>query len=146
MGVIAEVERAIDEIKADPIKQILWNQIFAKYPPAFINDCERSVVGARKMVRSWLETNMFVDLENAAAQAETTVEALMNYNETTEHAHHYLIDDCIKMGLNITPLEADQNLQESVLSVHHAYMLTFDKTPAIKIIENASMDGWIIES
>ncbi|OPH84243.1 SDH family Clp fold serine proteinase [Nitrobacter vulgaris] len=59
MGVLAEVDRAIKEMKAEPLKQIVWQQVFSKYPPAFIADCERSVEGTRRMVAEWLETNMF---------------------------------------------------------------------------------------
>ena len=40
------------------------------------------------------------------------------------------------MGLNITQLETEQELQEAVLSVHHACMLTFSATSAFKLIEN----------
>src|SRR4051794_25183644 len=36
MGVLAEVDRAIKEMKVEPLKQIVWQQVFAKYPPAFI--------------------------------------------------------------------------------------------------------------
>jgi hypothetical protein len=39
-------------------------------------------------------------------------------------------------GLNIAALEDDQALQDDVLSVHHAMIITFSSTPAIKIIEN----------
>lgn len=33
-------------------------------------------------------------------------------------------------------LEDDGELQDKILSLHHAYMITLDGTPAIKIIEN----------
>jgi hypothetical protein len=40
------------------------------------------------------------------------------------------------MGLVVTTLEADQALQDAVLSVHHACILTLAGTGALKIIEN----------
>lgn len=33
-------------------------------------------------------------------------------------------------------MEQDGELQDKILSLHHAYMLTLDGTPSIKIIEN----------
>ena len=33
-------------------------------------------------------------------------------------------------------MEDDGQLQDKILSVHHAYMITLDGTPTIKIIEN----------
>ena len=40
------------------------------------------------------------------------------------------------MGLKVIELEENQNLQDAVLSLHHACMLTFTATSAFKIIEN----------
>lgn len=33
-------------------------------------------------------------------------------------------------------MEDDNKLQDAILSVHHAYMLTLSSTPSVKIIEN----------
>ena len=43
---------------------------------------------------------------------------------------------CKKIGLKISMMEDDGELQDKILSLHHAYMITLDGTPAIKIIEN----------
>jgi hypothetical protein len=51
-------------------------------------------------------------------------------------ARHISFKAAQNLGLNVTSLETDQTLQGAVLSVHHAAILTLDKTPAIKIIEN----------
>ena len=40
------------------------------------------------------------------------------------------------MGLVIVDLEADQTLQDLVLSVYHATTLAFDNTTVVKIVEN----------
>ncbi len=101
MGILAEVDCAMREIKADPMKQILWQQVFAKYLPAFISDCERSVEGARTMVKEWLENNMLSGSPGPKAAAETVISKLMEYSGTTEHSHHFLIDKCIEIGLTI---------------------------------------------
>jgi hypothetical protein len=142
MGVLAEVDRAIEEIKQEPIKQLIWQSVFAKYPPAFILDCERSVTGARAMVKHWLAANMLRDAADPDAAAEKVVASLMNYSETTEHGHHFLIDKCIEFGLKIKPLESDQGLQEDVLSVHHSYMASAVRTNALKFIDNSSKGSW----
>jgi hypothetical protein len=46
------------------------------------------------------------------------------------------IERCRAIGLKVSALEEDQDLQERVLSVHHACMLTLSATPAFKLIEN----------
>jgi hypothetical protein len=40
------------------------------------------------------------------------------------------------MGLKIFDLEDDGRLQDAVLTVHHAFMVTLSNTPAAKIVEN----------
>lgn len=146
LGVISEVERAIAEIKNEPLKQIMWQQIFSKYPPAFIQDCERSVSGSKSLVRAWLRENMFRDAQNRTQRAKSAVEALTNYKRTTEHGHHFMIDKCRSIGLEVEQLEDDQEMQECILSVHHSFMATFAGTDAIKIIENAKGQSWIIQA
>jgi len=143
MGILSEVDRAIDEIKKDPARQILWQQIFSKYPPAFISDCERSVEGARVMVKDWLSENMLLDCNG---DAEKVVSELMNYIGTSEHSQHFLIDKCISIGLKVKALEADQNYQEAVLSVHHSFMASFEDTDALKIIDNSRGGTWSVSS
>lgn len=144
MGVLAELDRAIAEIKAEPLKQIVWSQVFSKYPPAFIMDCERQVEGSRDMVAAWLRANMLRGEEKATEKAKAIVSGLMDYKGTTEHSHHFLIDKCRAIGLNVLALEDNQDLQEAVLSVHHSYVATFARTDAIKIIENAIGANWTV--
>jgi hypothetical protein len=144
MGVLAEVDRAIEEIKKEPLKQILWQQVFAKYPPAFILDCERSVEGSREMVAAWLRSNMLSGRPKASELARSIINSLMDYKGTTEHGHHFLIDKCRAIGLNVRPIEDDQDLQEDILSVHHAFVATFANTPTIKIIQNAFGATWTV--
>lgn len=62
------------------------------------------------------------------------------------HNHHFLLDNCRAIGLKIEELEADQNLQEAVLSVHHSFMATFSRQNAIKIVENSAGATWAVGS
>lgn len=144
MGVLAEVERALEEIKKDPVKQILYQQIFAKYPPAFIQDCERAVEHTRAMVVAWLKSGMFSREADPVGHANSAVAALMDYQGTAEHSHHFLIDQCKSMGLAVSALEDDQDLQEVVLSVHHSFVATFARMSVIKIIQNGNGGIWTV--
>lgn len=146
MGVLAEVERAVEEIKKEPIKQFIYQQIFAKYPPAFLVDCERSIKNSETMVREWLKDGMFSGEAGAEESAKKAISGLMDYEGTSEHAHHFLADKCREMGLKVVDIEDDQDLQEDILSVHHAFMATFTQTDAIKIVENANGGDWSINA
>lgn len=145
MGVTNEIERAIEEIKKEPEKRLLWQQVFAKYPPGFIGNCERSIDGARTMVGDWLKQGMLKNESDPEAATQEAVRQLMDYTNTSGHNHHFMIDKCRAIGLKVVALEADQELQELVLSVHHAFMATFARTTAIKII-NSPMQSWVVSA
>lgn len=144
IGVIEEIKMAIEEIKADPARQLVWQEVFRRYPPAFIANCERSVAGTREMVQTWLKNNMLSDSATPLEAAKAVVDQLMNYKDTTEHAHHFPKERCEQFGLKIVSLESNQALQEAVLSVHHSYVASFARSKSIKFIENSSGSSWNI--
>lgn len=146
MGVIAEIEKALEELRAEPSKIVVWQEVFRKYPPAFIANCERAIEGAKQMVESWLHGNMFSDNADPKKDAARTIEALMNFKDTTDHGHHFLKGKCEEFGLKVVALEDDQKLQELVLSVHHAYVASFSRLKSIKFIENSSGASWNVSA
>jgi len=94
------------------------------------------------MVAEWLANNMLSEKDQPETLANEVVDKLTNFKETTEHGHHFLVDKCKDMGLEIVELESDQELQERVLSVHHAYVASFARVRSIKFIENSQGSSW----
>lgn len=135
-GVLEEFQRAIQETKADPTTIPIWQAIVAKYSPSFLGECQKSIDWSIQMTKEWLATGMFFGDPNAEALASAVVEKLADHALTLTHARHLPIETCREIGLRVTSLEENQNLQERVLSVHHACMLTLSATPAFKLIEN----------
>ncbi|MGB2199826.1 MAG: SDH family Clp fold serine proteinase [Pseudooceanicola atlanticus] len=144
MGVMAEVEKAIEEIKNDPARNIVYQHIFSKFTPAFLRDCNRSIKHSEEMVQGWLAANMFEGEPDPEATAAIAVKGLMDYEGTSGHGHHFLADKCKEMGLKIIDLEGDQELQEDVLSVHHTFVATFTYSKSLKVIENSRGADWNI--
>lgn len=69
-------------------------------------------------------------------KAQRIAEALTDADAHKVHDRHIHADECKKIGLKIRDLESDQELQDLVLSVHHANIVSLSNGPAIKIIEN----------
>lgn len=135
-GVIEEFNRAKQEIAADPRTIPIWQTIIGKYNPAFIGDCEKAIQWSNSIVTDWLSTNMLKENPNLAKEIVTH---LSDHSETLSHERHIHFDECKKLGLTIESLEElgkEVNLQDRILSAHHAYMLTFSSTSATKIVEN----------
>ena len=135
-GVIEEFQTAIEQISLNPDSLPIWQIILGKYPPTFVGECQKAVEMANEVVTDWLTGNMFLADKDASEKAKNIVEKLTDHAKMKTHSRHISTLKCIEIGLNILKLEADQSLQEIVLTTHHAYMHTFDQTNAVKIIEN----------
>jgi len=135
-GVVEEFNRAHDEIKADQSRAFVWQPIIAKYSPTLIGECEKAIQWSNEMAREWLVTGMLNDDPERDAKAERIVTELGDHALTKSHARHLSPTRCHEMGLVVGKLEDDQGLQDAVLSVHHACILTLAGTGAFKIIEN----------
>ncbi|GGN36565.1 MULTISPECIES: SDH family Clp fold serine proteinase [Marinomonas] len=137
-AVFEEFKRATEEIQTHPHTLPLWQVMIQKYPPAFLEECEKAIELATSIVPKWLSSSMLSDQEPADQDAniKSIMENLNNPGQTKEHSRHIHADKAISLGLNVVMMESDQNLQDLVLSLHHAYMATFLNTNTAKIIES----------
>ncbi len=135
-AVLAEFQQAANEIKTNPEKIPLWASIISKYHPTFITECQNAIYMSSEIVEKWLKSRMFVDDENAADIAKKIVKKLNNHEDTKNHARHINSETALRYGLKVTQLEEDNDLQDIVLTLHHAYIELFNQTKITKIIEN----------
>jgi len=135
-GILEEFKRAHEEIKADNTRAFVWQPIIQKYVPTLIGECEKAIQWSNEMTKEWLVSGMFRGDQDANAKADKVIEELADHALTKSHARHLSLKKALDLGLTVTPLEKDQKLQEAVLSVHHACILTLSHTGAFKIIEN----------
>jgi enoyl-CoA hydratase/carnithine racemase len=135
-GVIEEFRKAHEEIRADPSRIPVWQPIIAKYSPAFIGECQKAITWSEQLVREWLATGMLAGDEKRDEKIDRIVKELTDHALTLSHARHLSAATCDAMGLKVEMLEEKQSLQDAVLSLHHACMLTMSQTGAFKIIEN----------
>ena len=86
---------------------------------------------------------MFHGEPNATTLAQSIVDTLGSHAATYTHSRHIYKERAKDLGLRIVSLEDDPDLQDAVLSVHHATMITFEQTPMFKIIENQKGSSYI---
>lgn len=137
-AVVEEFNRAKNEVQQDPSSIPIWQAIIANYTPTIIGECEKAIAWSNEMTREWLESGMFGKDDDAGGTIDTIIEELSDHSLTKSHDRHLSIEKCKEIGLKIVELEETQKLQDAVLSLHHACMLTFEQTPAVKLIENHS--------
>lgn len=135
-GVIEEFTRAYSEIKADNTKMAVWQPIIARYPPTLIGECEKAIAWSTEIVKDWLLSGMLKNDSKAEEKARKIIQELSDHALTKSHARHLSYEKCKDLGLEVLSLEDDKNLQDAVLSVHHACIHTLAATNSYKIIEN----------
>ena len=139
----SELERATKEISADQMRAFIWQPILNKYNLGFFTAVEQAIEMADAVVRQNLIDCMFYGQSDATTLADAIVKKLGSNAETQTHSRHIHKAQAKAMGLKIVDLETDSALQDAVLSVHHATMITFEQTPMFKIIENQKGSSYI---
>lgn len=137
-GIVEEFERAKKEIAANPKAIPVWQPIIARYHPTLIGECEKAIKWSEDIVKEWLLTGMLKGekKERAKKIAGNVIEGLGSHALTLSHARHITRDQARQLGLRIVDIEKPDALQDAVLTVHHACVLTLQSTAAFKIIEN----------
>src|SRR5690606_14092132 len=88
------------------------------------------------MVRGWLERRMLAGVPEADQKAN---QIAGHFNSTKVHKNHSRrIDreEARGLGVVVEDLEANQDLQEAILTVYHLMSLNFSVTKAVKIFAN----------
>lgn len=135
-AILGDLKKASSEMAQDPRMAMLWQPILQKYNLGFFQLCENAIKMADEVVRDSLICCMFDGESDATEKANEIIEKLGSHAETKTHARHIHKKEAKELGLKIVDMEDEQNLQDAVLSLHHACILTFEQTPAVKIIEN----------
>lgn len=132
-AVLDEFDEAIKQVKINPSSAALWQVIISKYHPTFLGSCKQAIEWSGEMVSKWLGENM---CNNDTSKVEEIMKVFADHKKQKSHSRHISKKECEDIGLNIISLEDHQDLQDAVLTTHHAFMHTFSNTLAVKIIEN----------
>lgn len=142
-AVLDEFEQAKKEIKLNPHSASLWQVIISKYHPTFLGSCRQAIEWSELMVSNWLKGNM---CKNDHDKIPKIMKTFADHKKQKSHARHISKKVCEEVGLNIISLEDNQDLQDAVLTTHHAFMHTFANTNSVKIIENHNGVAYIESS
>jgi ATP-dependent protease ClpP protease subunit len=132
-AVLDEFEQAKEDIRKNPQSAALWQTIISKYHPTFLGSCKNSIDWSEKLVEEWLKRNM---CDGNGGLAKKILKEFSDHKINKSHARHISRNKCKEMGVSIIDMEADNHLQDLILTVHHSFMHTFSHTTVTKIVEN----------
>lgn len=137
-----EFEEAQKDLLTNPGNAQYWAIKLQQYPAAFMKTAIDAIDLSGKLVEEWLGSCMF-NKNTDQLIIDNIVSKLNEHEETKLHDRHLDAEFCKKIGLKIEMLEDDSELQDIVLSLHHAYMITLNDLLVIKLIENQNMKSMI---
>lgn len=147
-GIVSEFYHASKEIKQDSSRMNVWGPIIAGYHPSLIETCKKAIQWSRELAGDYLSGSMFreelkTNRQSAEKKIDGIIRLLTDQNLTKSHTRHIPTPTCKNYGLKIVEMEEDQELQDIILSIHHASALTIMNTHVVKIIENQNKQAYI---
>lgn len=138
-SILDEFEQAKREIAGDPSTAVLWATKVKEYPHGFLTLCQTTLKQSVQKVEEWLDMYMFAN--SADKKGAEIASCLGDASIHKTHGRPITIRMATDKGLNVIELESDPQLQDKVLSVFHATMVTFQVTNCVKMLENQNGAG-----
>jgi len=134
-AIIDQFERAKLECQ-NPANIAAWMPIIRGYGPGLLAICDNQRQLAEEFATRSLEAHMFAGENDAHRKAEAAAKWFADFTAFRSHGRRVSREDARAQGLKIIDLEADDDLQDAMLSVYHAVNHTLVGTAATKVIEN----------
>ena len=134
-AILDQFEKAKEECQ-DPKNIAAWLPILRGYGPGLLAVCDNGRDLAEDFATRSLERRIFAGDADAHQKAEDAAKWFADFTAFRSHGRRVGRDEARRQNIKVVDLEADDGLQDAILSVHHAFNHTFGGTPAYKIIEN----------
>lgn len=129
------------ELMRDDLKQdvaAFWTGPGARYWPDTVIRCKNALSYGCEVAQRGLEEVMFRDLPNAKQLAHDVAADLGNHQKHRAHARRLSRTYLKSLGMIVTDLEEDHELQDIVLTIHHLSSHFFESLPPVaKLVQSS---------
>lgn len=142
--IIKEFELAKKETSKSPELIPFWEILLSKYPENILIECENAIKWSEYILEKSLKYSMFKnDCQN---KIDKIKHELITSTNTKDHRQNLSAKKCQEIGLKIRYLEDDEELQDIVLSIHHAYISYFNHQNKCKLFVNQNGEYYSIQT
>ena len=141
-SIVDQFEEAKQEIAANTALAHAWAPVLRSFGPALLQEARKSIAYGQSLVKDWLQRYMFSELPEATERA-TNAANYFGGNRHGSHGRRIDRDEARVQHLDVVDLENDQELQDHVLSLYHLLTITFEQTPAVKIVVSSNGGLWV---
>ena len=145
-AVSEEFENAKRDIEQNPNLALLWQPIISKYRITFLGECKKATELAEIVSTKWLREGMLKGVRNLDETLTKVKELFATHNTSKSHDRHISADEARKAGLKVEFIESDPELQDAVLSVHHAANLFIRREDMARAISNTEGIGLFVKA
>lgn len=143
-NIVKEFTSAQEDLSKNPQNFYYWQILLSKHKSGILYSLIDSIQLASLLTQERLSDYMFKEEPESEKQVKVQkIVSILNANNKS-HSKHFSLKFCKELGLKIEELEQDQQLQDLVLSIHYAFIITFDNTTVSKIIENQLSRRYIL--
>ncbi len=135
-AILDQFQKAGKEIVGNPGLLPAWMPILNHYAPSLLTECENQLKLAHDLVAEWLEKYMFAADPNGKTKAETISSFFADSHQHLSHGRSIDMVQAKDLGLAVLDMSTDPELNGRVWDLYLAISITFDNTPAVKIVEN----------
>lgn len=137
-SILADFKKAKAEIAENPSLIPIWVSKLSTIPHGYLDFCQKTIEVSKQKVAEWLDSYMFKDNPGLG---HVISDWLGDFEEHKTHGRPINYELAKEKGLKVSRLEDNPALQDKVLSIYHAALVTFDVSPCVKIIENQKGAG-----
>ncbi len=141
-SIVAQFDEAKEDIADNTDMAHAWAPMLQKFGPALLQEARRALVYGQDMVAGWLQEHMFHGEDNAEKKASTIAE-FFSGDTHGSHGRRINRDKARDIGLSISSLEDDDDLQDLSLTLYHLATLAFDSGPATKVVVSSNGNMWV---
>jgi hypothetical protein len=142
-AVVEQFERAKDEILKNVQTAHVWAPITQSLGPSLLQESQNALDYSESTVAKWLSQYMFHERADAEKLGK---EVAHHFNDASKHKSHGRRidrDEARANNVNVEDLEADQSLQEAVLTSYHLMTISFEKSQGTKMLWSDTAQTWI---
>lgn len=142
-SIVDQFEKAKEEISNNPTLANVWYPVLQTIGPALLQEAQNALDYSEKTVAEWLESRMLASEADKNHKAKEIARFFRDASIHLSHGSRINKDKAAEIGVKVESLEADQELQDYVLTAYHLMTIAFEKTPATKIIESNIDRRWV---
>jgi hypothetical protein len=144
-GIVDQFEVAKADIANNVVLAHAWAPILQALGPSLLVEAQNALDYGERMVSEWLCRRMLANLPDGEKAAKSRQLAKF-FNDAANHKSHGRRidrDEARAQGVEVKDLEADQELQELVLTAYHVATICFEQTSAAKMLWSNHGQRWV---